>query len=202
MQRVVAFPMRVSSTLLFHFFLLDRWNGGPGGDNRLLVSLAYEGVIFILAIEWVKAAFGFWTSHTNITVVISMWLDRWSKYRTKCLSISTFTWEYTWSQTQTCFENYGQQFVAGKPVLSPEVDREAAGLMVEPCAVLARRTHSLLLVQPQEPSQASQLHCWVPVSQSYAQHAIIQLWQWSHTGEEKQVKNRSPSVRVFRDEEQ
>lgn len=41
------------------------------------------------------------------------------------------------------------------------------------------------------------------LSQSYTQHTIIQLPQGSHTGkEEKQVKTRSPSVRVFRDEEQ
>ena len=55
--------------------------------------------------------------------------------------------------------------MSGKPVLSLEVDREASGLgtglMVELCAVLAklRHMHSLLLVQPQEPSQALQLHC-------------------------------------------
>lgn len=88
--------------------------------------------------------------------------------------------------------------MSGKPVLSLEVDWEAAGLatglMVEPCAVLAelRHTHSLLLLQPQKPSQALQLHCWVPVSLSYTQHAIIQLPQWSHRGkEETQVKYRS-----------
>lgn len=66
---------------------------------------------------------------------------------------------------QCCFENEVEQFVSGKPVFPLEADHEATGLgtgvTVESRAALPELRYmcSLLLVQPQEPSQALQIHC-------------------------------------------
>lgn len=207
-QMIVTFPMRASSTFSFLFFLPDQTNDGPGGDNRQLASLAYEGAIFMLTIDWINAVFGFWTSHTNYssnfhrTGTVKQVQDKMSEcfyfyLRVNLKSDPDLLWKLG-----TAVQVWEACIIATSWLGSNRSGNRADGRAVR-CAGQAQApaqppTHAAARAQPRlAATLLSPILCRL-----YTQHIIIQLPQRSHKDkEEKQVKNRSPSVRVFRDEE-